>query len=245
MPEEDKKFEKLYILRQKLDKEIGYNYWKKYVASAFWSQISTPINLTITFLTAITTAQSQSGSLLPQSIYSHIAIASLVITTLNTFFRPHTQYAANTEYLSKWKELGIEFEKEFFNRIEDENAETYKTKIDAYQKLQDRVDDLRKSEGTEMMNFLTDFIYFICYRTCLRRYKRWLDVDRRIITESRKEMKENEVENKKLILERERTTEQLNQEHRIELAKMKKKEAEILSQIVVETTDGNAPEDKK
>jgi len=82
MPEEEKKFEKLYILRQKLDKEIGYNYWKKYVASAFWSQISTPINLTITFLTAITTAQSQSGSLLPQSIYSHIAIASLVITTL-------------------------------------------------------------------------------------------------------------------------------------------------------------------
>jgi hypothetical protein len=48
-----------------------------------------------------------------------------------------------------------------------------------------------------------------------------------------------------LILERERITEQLNQEHRIELAKMKKKEAEILSQIVVETTDENAPEDKK
>ena len=50
-----------------------------------------------------------------------------------------------------------------------------------------------------MMNFLTDFIYFICYRTCLRRYKRWLDVDRRIITESKKEMKDNEIENKKLL----------------------------------------------
>jgi hypothetical protein len=231
MPEQDKKFEKLYVLRQKLDKEIGYNYWKKYVASAFWSQVSTPINLTITFLTAITTAQSQSGTILSQTIYSHIAIASLVITTLNTFFRPHTQYAANTEYLSKWKELGIEFEKEFFNRIEDENAETYQSKIEAYQKLQDKVDDLRKSEGTEMMNFLTDFIYFICYRTCLRRYKRWLDVDRRIITESKKEMKDNEFENKKLALEKERITEQINQEHRIELAKMKKKEEDILSKI--------------
>jgi hypothetical protein len=64
----EKKFEKLYILRNKLDKEIGYNYWKKYVASAFWSQISTPINLTITFLTAVTTAQSQSENLLSHSI---------------------------------------------------------------------------------------------------------------------------------------------------------------------------------
>jgi hypothetical protein len=58
-----------------------------------------------------------------------------------------------------------------------------------------------------------------------------LDVDRRIITESKKEMKDNEFENKKLALEKERITEQINQEHRIELAKMKKKEEDILSKI--------------
>jgi len=233
MPEEphEKKFEKLYILRRKLDKEIGYNYWKKYVASAFWSQISTPINLTITFLTAITTAYSQTESIISQSTYSHIAIASLVITTLNTFFRPHTQYAANTEYLSKWKELGIEFEKEFFNRMEEESIEIYQSKIEKYQKLQEKVDDLRKSEGTEMINFLTDFIYFICYRTCLLRYKRWLDVDRRIIKESRIEIQNKEVDKNKLILEKERITEKINKEHRIEIAKLKKMEENILSNL--------------
>ena len=225
------KFEKLYILRHKLDKEIGYNYWKKYVTSAFWSQISTPINLTITFLTAITTAYSQTESIISQSTYSHIAIASLVITTLNTFFRPHTQYAANTEYLSKWKELGIEFEKEFFNRMEEESIEIYQSKIEKYQKLQEKVDDLRKSEGTEMINFLTDFIYFICYRTCLLRYKRWLDVDRRIIKESRIEIQNKEVDKNKLILEKERITEKINKEHRIEIAKLKKMEENILSNL--------------
>jgi len=225
------KFEKLYILRHKLDKEIGYNYWKKYVASAFWSQISTPINLTITFLTAITTAQSQTESFLSQHIYSQIAITSLIITTLNTFFRPHTQYAANTEYLSKWKELGIEFEKEFFNRIEDETAEIYQTKIEKYQALQEKVDVLRKSEGTDMVNFLTDFIFLICYSTCLRKYRRWLDVDRRIIRDSRQEIQNKDIKKNKLILEKERITEQLQQEHRIEIAKLKKKEETILSEI--------------
>lgn len=191
----EKKYEKLVILRHKLDKEIGHNYWKKYVASAFWSQISTPINLTITFLTAITTAQAQSDSLIPQSLYAQLAIISLVITTLNTFFRPHTQYAANTEYLSKWKELGIKFEKEYFNRMEDNSETTYDMKIKAYSELQDEVDTLRKAEGTEMMNFLTDFIYFIVYRTCLRRYKRWLDVDRRIVIECKNEIKKEKAVN--------------------------------------------------
>jgi hypothetical protein len=154
-----------------------------------------------------------------------------VITTLNTFFRPHTQYAANTEYLSKWKELGIEFEKEFFNRMEEESIEIYQSKIEKYQKLQEKVDDLRKSEGTEMINFLTDFIYFICYRTCLLRYKRWLDVDRRIIKESIIEIQNKEVDKNKLILEKERITEKINQEHRIEIAKLKKMEENILSNL--------------
>jgi len=225
------KFEKLYILRHKLDKEIGYNYWKKYVASAFWSQVSTPINLTITFLTAITTAQSQTQSFLSQNIYSQIAITSLIITTLNTFFRPHTQYAANTEYLSKWKELGIEFEKEFFNRIEDETTEIYQTKIEKYQALQEKVDVLRKSEGTDMVNFLTDFIFLICYSTCLRKYRRWLDVDRRIIRDSRLEIQNKDIKKNKLILEKERITEKINQEHRIEIAKLKKQEETVLSEI--------------
>jgi len=225
------KFEKLYILRHKLDKEIGYNYWKKYVASAFWSQVSTPINLTITFLTAITTAQSQTQSFLSQNIYSQIAITSLIITTLNTFFRPHTQYAANTEYLSKWKEQDIEFEKEFFNRIEDETTEIYQTKIEKYQALQEKVDVLRKSEGTDMVNFLTDFIFLICYSTCLRKYRRWLDVDRRIIRDSRLEIQNKDIKKNKLILEKERITEKINQEHRIEIAKLKKQEETVLSEI--------------
>jgi hypothetical protein len=93
---------KVIFLKKKIDKEIGYNYWKKYVASVFWSQISTPINLTITMLTAITTAQIQTNDLISPTVGSNLAIVSLILATLNTFFRPHTQYATNTELLTKW-----------------------------------------------------------------------------------------------------------------------------------------------
>jgi hypothetical protein len=227
----ERKYEKLNIIRRKLDKEIGYNYWKKYVASAFWSQISTPINLTITFLTAITTAQAQTESLLPATLYSQIAIISLVITTLNTFFRPHTQYAANTEYLAKWKELGIKFEKEYFNRMEAETVETYDSKIDAYMKLQDEVDTLRKSEGTEMVNFLTDFIYILVYHTCLRKYKRWLDSDRRIIVQAKSEIRLQIQEKKEKDNEAKLEEEQIKARYEIQLARLKQQTTKTLENI--------------
>lgn len=169
--------QEMIFVERKLDREIGYNFWKKYVASAFWSQISTPINLTITFLTAITTAQAQTESLISQSLYSQLAIVSLIITTLNTFFRPHTQYATSTEYLSKWNDLGVQFEKEYYSRktlykeIEERTM--------AYKKLHDEVNNLRKAEGANTVNFITDLIFFICYRTCIRKYKRWLDMDKK------------------------------------------------------------------
>jgi hypothetical protein len=214
------KYEKQRVLWKKLDKEIGHNYWKRYVASAFWSQISTPINLTITFLTAISTAQAQQDEILSHDIFSRLTIISLVITTLNTFFRPHTQYASNKENMNKWKEIGIRFEKEYFNRLEDKSETSCDQKIIAYTKLQEDVDTLRKSEGSELINFLTDFLYFIAQKTCLRRYKCWLDMDRIIIKEVKKE----------LIMEKIQEEEEKS-EYRIQIAKLEKDEQKKLQEI--------------
>lgn len=169
---------KVIFLKYKLDEEIGYNYWKRYVASAFWSQISTPINLTITMLTAITTAQIQSDTFISREVSSQLAIVSLIIATLNTFFRPHTQYATNKEYLSKWTILGIQFEDEYYDRIETKELESFRKKLTAYQKIQDEINALRKEEGTNTLNFLTDLLFYICLLTCLRKNKQWLDRDK-------------------------------------------------------------------
>lgn len=220
------KYEKQRVLWKKLDKEIGHNYWKRYVASAFWSQISTPINLTITFLTAISTAQAQDNGILSHDIFAKLTIISLVITTLNTFFRPHTQYAANKENMNKWKEIGIRFEKEYFNRLEDKSETSCEQKIIAYGKLQEEVDTLRKSEGTELVNFLTDFLYFIAHNTCLRRYKCWLDMDRMIIKEVKRE----------LILEKIQEEED-KAEYRIKMATLEKEEQKKLKEIKQETLE--------
>lgn len=183
----------LIFLKRKLDKDIGYNYWKKYVSCAFWAQISTPINLIITFLTAITTAQAQTKELISPDIFSQIAIVSLIITTLNTFFRPHTQYATNTEYLGKWIDIGVRFEKEYCDKvntniISPKSLEKLENKIEEYKKIQDEVINLRKIEGSGTVNFITDLIFLICYSTCIRKNRNWLDNDKKIEQATRTKM---------------------------------------------------------
>lgn len=197
-PEEDTDekslvIKKVIFAKKKLDKEIGYHYWKKYTASVFWSQISTPINLTITMLTAITTAQLQSNTFISSEISSYLGIVSLILATLNTFFRPHTQYATNTEFLAKWRNLGVKFEDEYYNNsIEGRALKDYRGRLERLQAIQKEVNELRQSEGTNNVNFLTDFILFLSLLTCLRYKKKWLDRDKEVETAANARINQNE-----------------------------------------------------
>ena len=189
---------KVIFAKKKLDKEIGFHYWKKYVASIFWSQISTPINLMITMLTAITTAQLQTNSFISAEMGSHLAIVSLILATLNTFFRPHTQYATNTEYLAKWRNLGVKFEDEYYNNmIEGRDIKDYRGRFERLLVIQKEVNELRQAEGTNNVNFLTDFILFISLISCLRNKKKWLDRDKEVEDAANARLTENQTKKTK------------------------------------------------
>ncbi len=213
------KHEKLQALRyvefleNKLDQDIGNYYWKKYVAAAFWAQISTPVNLIITLLTAVTTAQATSQNILSEYIYQIVAVTSLVITTLNTFFRPHSQLTYNTEMLQKWGEIGIEFEKAYYMYLDEdydyEHVENMKpkqleNKIKCYRGIQDKIHAQRKNEGVGTINFLTDLIFLISMKTCIRSYKCWLDHDKKIQLESKQKVLNAKVIEKAMVAEYER-----------------------------------------
>lgn len=231
---------KVIFLKKKLDKEIGYNYWKKYVASVFWSQISTPINLTITMLTAVTTAQIQTNDLISQSISGNLAIVSLILATLNTFFRPHTQYATNTEFLAKWRNIGVKFEDEYYNNmIEKKQLQDYRKRLESLRLIQKEVNELRQAEGTNTINFLTDFIFFIAFISCLRNKRNWLDRDKAVedaanakIDENNREKKATKKSNKRMgelakqIMDGEEKTGEADKKNQIEESKPEENKVE-------------------
>lgn len=168
--------DQLRTIENKLDKEIGFYYWKKYIASAFWSNISTPINLSITLLTAITTGQATTEQLLPQNIYVNLSIATLIISTLNTFFRPHTQMNENITEMKKWNEFGSKYSNIRNNLEEDENhtiEQRNKAKLDLYRQLQKEIHEYLANQASVNTNFLTDLIHIISRRTCLKGKEKW------------------------------------------------------------------------
>ena len=65
---------------------LGSIFGKNILQLLFWAQISMPMNLTITILTALTTAQATSPDLLPESTFFKISVATLLLTVLKYFF---------------------------------------------------------------------------------------------------------------------------------------------------------------
>jgi hypothetical protein len=171
------------FMESKLDIDIGYYYWKKYIASAFWSNISTPINLIITLLTAVTTAQTASSNIVSEKTSINLSITALIITALNTFFRPHTKMSSSIELMKKWIELGNDFEELYYT----EHKYSIKSDfiIEKYKELQLRSNTLKESEGPDTMNWLTDLIHFISKKSCIKKYQRWLDTNKQIMNDSK------------------------------------------------------------
>ena len=155
------------FLQDYLDKTITYYYWNKYIASAFWSNISTPVNLTITLLSALTAAQANSSGFLNDQTYANISIAMLLLTTVNTFFRPHEQAQTNMEWLDKWNSIGIMFEDAYYDHMEMGTTMALSRTVERYKAIQTEMDALRREDGPGNINFLTDLIHFISMRTCL------------------------------------------------------------------------------
>ena len=86
-----------------INKDTGYYWWKRYIYAGFWSVSSNPINLCITIFTAITTGQSATGSLFGESVTTSISIATLILSVINTFFKPPEQLRLN-QVLKEYKE---------------------------------------------------------------------------------------------------------------------------------------------
>jgi hypothetical protein len=184
------------FLENKLDTDIGFYYWKRYIAAAFWAQISMPVNLLITLMTALTTAQANAPGIISDSLYKEITIAALIITTLNTFFRPYEKMTVNIEIMKKWNAVGIEFESIYYSDMNNNYDETESNKdltesITEYKALQTKISEIKKNEGPSTINFLTDIIHLVSLGTCLRGKALWLDQNnaRKTPEESEKEVK--------------------------------------------------------
>lgn len=154
---------------EKLNYDIGYFWWKQYIYCAFWSNISTPINLLITILTALTTGQSATNSLISQSTTTKLGIVTLFISIFNTFFRPTQQLNDNSQVLKEWMNIGEQFEEIYYDKVY-----TIEEKKGRLQKLQDLFIENNKLKRNNTNNFLIDLIFILANMFCIKDKIYWI-----------------------------------------------------------------------
>ena len=170
------KYELMKKLQNKLNGELGDLWWNRYVGGAFWSNISTPLNLAITLLSAVTAGQATTQNMLEPSMFFKVSVASLLLSTLNTFFRPHTQLMENMTAIKIINEFGARFETIYYS--ENSTIEDFIRRYTEYTKLSQDFNKYQIAQTPEQQNFLTDLIYWLFKKySCLKNSYRWLDVD--------------------------------------------------------------------
>lgn len=166
------KLDAMMKIEQRLNAEIGFEWWKRYIAAAFWSNVSTPVNLTITLLTALTTTQTTTQNLLSHDTNVGMSVCVLVLTVLNTFFRPHYQMVENMREMKLWSDFGVSFEAIYYT--ENDTEEDFLRRFNSYKELQTKIS---QKSNIEKNNFLTDMIHMCAKKTILHKKDKWVAED--------------------------------------------------------------------
>ena len=152
-----------------INKDTGFHWWKRYTYSAFWSITANPINLSITIFTALTTGESATGSLFGESITTSIGLLTLVLSIINTFFKPYDQLRTNQSLKEKWSDRGVEYE-ELYHQVVH-NIDDKKIKLQKFQELYANISVLKKNNES---NYIIDLIFTIARVICIRKDVKWI-----------------------------------------------------------------------
>lgn len=137
------------------------------------------MNLSITILTALTTGQAATNRFLSESttlalglvVMLNLTISQLekvlILSILNTFFRPAQKYNENVDIVKSWTKLGTEFDEQVYLCTTFENIES---KLSAITTLFNRVNEHKRSCND---NYLIDLIFLMARLCCIRKRISW------------------------------------------------------------------------
>ena len=165
---------KMMILQQEvLNKRIGTQAWKKYLSAAFWNYITTPINFSITLLTAIATGQAATANILTPQQTLIILFVTFVLTTTNSFFKLNTKMNLNFEAARRYYSFGTKFEEIYYKPLFTNNCVDKKLK--SYNTLHDNINKYMLSETIENQNYITEILYSFVMRTSYVTKSKWIN----------------------------------------------------------------------
>ena len=168
MAEKEEYLKKIEELKNYLDFKIGYYYYDSYYCSWFWNNISMPINLALTIATALIAAQASStGSLLSEHDYMVLSFTTMILTTVNSYFKPQIKSMDTGAVLTKWVELGYKLDTLLFEN---------KSPEELYKEYMSLFTDMHKQASSQSgsRNFLTSWWHYGLRRLYGAKSENWI-----------------------------------------------------------------------
>ena len=156
---------------EKINTDIGYYWWKRYIYSAFWSNVSTPINLSIVVFTALTTGQAATQTLLSPQTTTILSSVTLFVSIFNSFFKPYEQLTQNQQILQDWAKIGDEFDEIYYNRVY-----THEEKIARLVSLEKLFKSMSTLKRANDNNYCIDCMFIFIRLICIRKNITWVQI---------------------------------------------------------------------
>lgn len=167
------------IVESKLNRSLYVCWHRKYITYVLWSNIGTPLNLAITLLTALT-ASAPTGSFLPADAVLGIQLSVLIISALNTFFRPYVKANDNLKFMHEIQRFGARFDEIYYTPKGCFEEKDYLSAMENYTKVFIEFNKYVSENSLEHKNYIVDIIYIIIACTCSKRKeedKRWVTIE--------------------------------------------------------------------
>lgn len=161
-------------LERELNRVIGMYWWKPYIGGVFWSNVSTPLNISISILSLLTAGQGSLSNFIPTSVSTTISFTLFLLSLVNTFFTPHSRIIDSTTQINTWKEFATRFEKLYYSgRQSDEEV---RNRLAGYREL---MVDLKEyiSETPDKQNLFIDFLYSTV--SCVKKADQWMEISQK------------------------------------------------------------------
>jgi hypothetical protein len=152
---------------------IGQRWWKPYTSGAFWSNIATPLNISISTLSLLTAGQAALSSFFSPAMLSVMSFSAFILSLINTFFMPHARIADSISVMNEWRQFAHRFEKIYYS--DRQNEEDIARRTREYRQLMIDMKEHIK-ETPDKKNLFEDLIYCVCgYFPCGKKLDGWIE----------------------------------------------------------------------
>jgi hypothetical protein len=155
------------FIESKLNKSLYIAWNRKYIGYLFWNHIGTPINRTITLLTALTAGGQASSFLTEQAVIS-IQLTVLVISAINTFFRPYVKASEHLKFILEIQKFGTQFDELYYTPKGGFQAPDYIASAESYKKILTEFNKYISENSLEYKNMCVDILYIIVIHTIMK-----------------------------------------------------------------------------